>query len=64
MIFDVFKIAVWLIERYNLQDKAADKFSGKAEAEAIAVKPGATTAKLDKQFYTPEELQREIGEDL
>jgi hypothetical protein len=60
MIFDVFKLAVWLIERYDLQDKVADRFSGEAEAEAIAVEPGHHTLHLKKQFYTPEDILREL----
>jgi hypothetical protein len=41
MIFDVFKLVVWLIERYNLQDKVVDNFSDYTsnEPEAIMVEP-------------------------
>lgn len=64
MIFDAFKLVIWLIERYDLQDKVRDRLdehTGSPEAEAVRVdtyKPYVITFR--EEFLTKDQLVNEI----
>lgn len=59
MLVDVFKIVVWLIERYNLHEQVKEHLSGvgKTEEEAVMVQPKKPyLIHFDKPVITSEEL--------
>jgi len=66
MIFDVFKIVVWLIERYNLHEQVKEHLSNVGsteEGEAVMVEPQKPyLMHFDKPAVTPEEIIDKIVE--